>query len=381
MALAQSAGWHFAGHVDIVDLHPGVISVIFEGALAKEDQDLLQRAWDRVRPIMTSQLGFGLGQRVVVLHKGNTAAKTVQITPGTSVVFFPQDALQRDIQVLCHELAHSFHIYGRVLLDEGMACLIEQLCVAGSDENARQQISMDARLSGYQAQSPHSVALAVFNGVFLEKGWAGVRSLLETCAPMDDGALTQKFQALLAAQAPVKKPVNLNTSKVADESAPLAAYYLGHFAPMLDHLAETQTGTEEYLITAARLEIAAAYGFVDKNDLPVIPDKHHSPASAPLFGAARRLIRMKTCRSREDLSRLVSELHQDMAQMIGTKETFLDGKILEIQTLRFLPAFLGGSRKTALEKCSDLAANTDAQPIATHFEAQIRAELKGLGAP
>lgn len=205
--LAQSVGWAGPEKHQFVSIEPDVFSVVFSGEYSSTDVETIACAWETVRSIMTNEMAFPLGRRLLVVGRDEEEARTVQKRRGECVVFFPHKGLSDDVQGLCHELTHSFQIFGRYLIDEGLACLVECLGVHNADEKSHRKIAKDIRLSGFHAASDHSLALTAFSTVFLQGGWRAVRLFLYECLDLDDEELRSRFVKLC------KQPVESKLAK------------------------------------------------------------------------------------------------------------------------------------------------------------------------
>lgn len=162
--------------------------------------------------------------------------------------------------------------------------------------------------------------------------------------------------------------------------ASLKAYYLGNFKPLYESLGEFEADSEEMQVHIGRLKLVQAYGQLDDVELPSVSGETVHPSAEPFFKVARGLRAMKDCKTREDVLELASSINQDADGLTANRETHIDGKILEIQMLRFLPPFVGGSREKALEQCDELSSVDGCEDIAVHFQTLIKAELDELDA-
>lgn len=187
--LAERANLTLSANVGSTIVEADVFSFFPHRELTAENVTAIKLAWKRVRSMMHEKLRFPLGKRVLVLVDDNKPAKSIQLEIGENVISFPENLIEQDLPGLYHELAHSFRIYGRPLVDEGLAGLVECLSICDHDLTSQKRTANDIVLSGCYPASDHSLGLYVFAESFLRSGWTGVQRLLARSSELTDEEL------------------------------------------------------------------------------------------------------------------------------------------------------------------------------------------------
>jgi hypothetical protein len=144
---------------------------------------------------MIDELGYAPARRLLVIAQDMASPFAVQRNCNEYVAVYSKQGITNDEQGMCHELAHTFRIYGKPLIDEGLAGLIECLAIRDSEKTAQLRIARDIVLAGFNPGSSHSLGLYVFACAFRKSGWAGVRKLVDASDKINKDKLRDYFLA------------------------------------------------------------------------------------------------------------------------------------------------------------------------------------------